>query len=47
MPEDAPPPSEPDEVYGGTLVFALESETTSGWNPITTSAATSGHIVLR
>ncbi len=47
LPDEEPPPSEPDEVYGGTLVFALESETTGGWNPITTSAATSGHIVLR
>ena len=46
-PEEEPPPSEPDEIYGGTLVFALESETTAGWNPVTTSAATSGHIVLR
>ena len=46
-PDEEPPPSEPDEIYGGTLVFALESETTGGWNPITTSAATSGHIVLR
>ena len=44
--EEAPAP-EPEPVYGGTLVFALESETTAGWNPITTSAATSGHIVLR
>ncbi|MCY3635032.1 MAG: ABC transporter substrate-binding protein [bacterium] len=47
LPEDPPPPSEADEIHGGTLVFALESETTAGWNPITTSAATSGHIVLR
>ena len=47
LPDEEPPPSEPDEIYGGTLVFALESETTGGWNPITTSAATSGHIVLR
>ena len=47
LPEDPPPPSDPNEIYGGTLVFALESETTAGWNPITTSAATSGHIVLR
>lgn len=46
-PDDESLPSEPDEIYGGTLVFALESETTGGWNPITTSAATSGHIVLR
>ena len=46
-PEDPPPPAESDEIYGGTLLFALESETTAGWNPITTSAATSGHIVLR
>ena len=44
--EEAPPPAS-DEIYGGTLEFALESETTGGWNPITTSAATSGHIVLR
>ena len=44
--QDTPAP-EPEPVYGGTLVFALESETTAGWNPITTSAATSGHIVLR
>ena len=36
-----------DSIYGGTLVFALESETTGGWNPITASAATSGNIVLR
>ncbi|MYG93369.1 MAG: hypothetical protein F4138_00005 [Acidimicrobiia bacterium] len=34
-------------VYGGTLVFALDAETTAGWNPVMTSAATSGHIVLR
>lgn len=47
LPDEEPLPSEPDEIYGGTLVFALESETTGGWNPITTSAATSGHIVLR
>ncbi len=47
LPDEEPPPSEPDEIYGGTLVFALESETSGGWNPITTSAATSGHIVLR
>lgn len=46
-PQEEAPPADPDEVYGGTLVFALESETTGGWNPITTSAATSGHIVLR
>ena len=46
-PEDPPPPAESDEIYGGTLLFALESETTGGWNPITTSAVTSGHIVLR
>ena len=45
--DEEAPPSESDEIYGGTLVFALESETTAGWNPITTSAATSGHIVLR
>ena len=44
---ESTPGSELDEIYGGTLVFALESETTGGWNPITTSAATSGHIVLR
>ena len=47
MPEEEAPASGPEPVYGGTLVFALESETTAGWNPITTSAATSGHIVLR
>ncbi len=44
---ESTPEPELDEIYGGTLVFALESETTGGWNPITTSAATSGHIVLR
>ncbi|MCY4135112.1 MAG: ABC transporter substrate-binding protein [bacterium] len=47
LPDEEPPPSELDEIYGGTLVFALESETTGGWNPVTTSAATSGQIVLR
>ena len=46
-PDEEAPTVEPEPVYGGTLLFALESETTSGWNPITTSAATSGHIVLR
>ncbi len=46
-PDEEAPPAADDSVYGGTLVFALESETTAGWNPITTSAATSGHIVLR
>ena len=46
-PVEEAPPAVDDSVYGGTLVFALESETTGGWNPITTSAATSGHIVLR
>ncbi|MCY4435574.1 MAG: ABC transporter substrate-binding protein, partial [bacterium] len=46
-PDEEAPPAVDDSIYGGTLVFALESETTGGWNPITTSAATSGHIVLR
>lgn len=46
-PVEEAPPAVDDSIYGGTLVFALESETTGGWNPITTSAATSGHIVLR
>ena len=46
-PAEEAPPSVDESIYGGTLVFALESETTAGWNPITTSAATSGHIVLR
>ena len=46
-PDEEAPLSVDGSVYGGTLVFALESETTAGWNPITTSAATSGHIVLR
>ena len=45
--DESTPGPEHEEIYGGTLVFALESETTGGWNPITTSAATSGHIVLR
>jgi peptide/nickel transport system substrate-binding protein len=47
VPDEEAPPSVDNSVYGGTLLFALESETTGGWNPITTSAATSGHIVLR
>ena len=46
-PDEEAPPSADDPVYGGTLVFGLDGETTGGWNPITTSAATSGHIVLR
>ncbi len=46
-PDEEAPAAGPEPVYGGTLVFALESETTGGWNPITTSAATSGHVVLR
>ena len=45
--DESTPGPEHEEIYGGTLVFGLESETTGGWNPITTSAATSGHIVLR
>ena len=45
--EESSPSPEQDEIYGGTLVFGLDAETTGGWNPITTSAATSGHIVLR
>ncbi len=44
--EEAPEPAL-DVVYGGTLKFGLDAETTGGWNPITTSAATSGYIVLR
>ena len=46
-PDEEAPPAERDSIYGGTLVFGLESETLSGWNPITTTAVVSGHIVLR
>ncbi|MCY3576535.1 MAG: ABC transporter substrate-binding protein [bacterium] len=47
VPDEEEPPVGPEPVYGGTLVFGLDAETTGGWNPITTTAATSGHIVLR
>ena len=45
--EESTPSPEQTPVYGGTLEFGLAGETPGGWNPITTSAATSGHIVLR
>ena len=46
-PDEEAPKSGSEPNYGGSLVFGLDAETTAGWNPITTSAATSGHIVLR
>ncbi|MXZ78929.1 MAG: hypothetical protein F4Z06_11755 [Acidimicrobiia bacterium] len=46
-PDEESPELGPEPNYGGSLVFGLDAETTAGWNPITTSAATSGHIVLR
>lgn len=39
--------SEPEPVYGGTLVYGLEAETTNGLNPITAQAGASGHTVFR
>ena len=39
--------STPTAVYGGTLIFGLEAETSDGWNPATTQCAVSCHTVMR
>ena len=39
--------SESEPVYGGTLVYGLEAETTNGLNPITAQPGASGHTVFR
>ncbi|WP_419918857.1 ABC transporter substrate-binding protein [Candidatus Poriferisocius sp.] len=36
-----------EPVYGGTMVFGLEAETTNGLNPVNAQAAVSGHILFR
>ncbi len=47
-PDDAPDEAiGPEPVYGGTLVYGLEAETTNGLNPITAQAGASGHTVFR
>ncbi len=55
-PSDPPPPPpapiaapEPTSapVYGGTIVFGVESETPDGWNPTTTQCAVSCQTVMR
>ena len=43
-PEEAP---EREPVYGGTLVYGLEAETTNGLNPIIAQAGASGQTVFR
>ena len=43
----SPPQPTTGPVYGGTLIFGLEAETSDGWNPATTQCAVSCHTVMR
>ena len=45
--DDGAPQPTTGPVYGGTLIFGLEAETSDGWNPATTQCAVSCHTVMR